>query len=73
MLVTAGKVDHVVASEGRRHVQERLVAFVACVFVAQLGHWVTGPGTCQLLVFLGDRGFLRLAREFLLASLLARK
>ena len=47
MLVTAGKLDYVVASEGRRHVQERVVALVACVFVAQLGHWV----------FLGIEGF----------------
>ena len=50
-----------------------LWALVACVIVAQLGHWGTGQGTCQLLVFLGDRGFLRLARELLVASLLARK
>ena len=70
MLVTAGKVDYVVASEERRHVQER---FVVLSPVSSLPSWGTGQGTCQLLVFLGDRGFLRLARELLVASLLARK
>ena len=49
------------------------MAPVACVSLAQLGHWGTGAGKCQLLGFLGDRGFLRPAREFLVSSFLARK
>ena len=56
MLVTAGKLDYVVASEERRHVQVRVVALVLYV-LPSWGTGALGRARANFWFFLGIEGF----------------